>query len=166
VNHNTMIKRLMVIFGTPESHDPEAYLAEIERVLSPYSQTTLHDAADHLLETYRSRVWPTPAQCVKACQDVVEEAASKAPSSHNYRFPSKRGPYSRETLESWRKATEWRASLPDNHPLVRQGADFAKKLPDVSRPAFEKMQRESPNGMHRKAAPLTNISRRMSGETE
>lgn len=164
---NIMLERLLIVYGDPDSHDPKAYMAEVARLMSKYSDTTLHDATDHLLATHRGRMWPTPAQCINACQDVLERDATRQP-TQGHKFPSRRGPYSPETLERWRLAKEWRDSLPPDHPLVKQGNAHEHAMKPVFKALFEAMQRNSPNQhLHGKEpAPLTNISRRMSGDTQ
>ena len=141
---NIMLERLMIVYGDPDSHDPKAYMAEVARLMRKYSDDTLRAATDHLLATHRGRMWPTPAQCINACQDVLEQNASKQP-AQGHKFPSKRGPYSPETLESWRKAKEWRDSLPDDHPLAKQGQAHERAMKPVFKELFEAMQRNSPN---------------------
>lgn len=159
---NVLVKRLFVIYGQPDSHDPKAYIEEVTKLTDKYSNAVLSDAADVVISTHRYKTWPTPAQCVSACKQVIEEQADKVPNGRQYHFPSKRGPYDPVTVATWERATAWRASLPDTHPLVRQSMTVAKWL-DTSKPAFERMQRESPNqGLHR--VRLTERSRRMQGD--
>lgn len=159
---NILVKRLIVIYGEPESIDPKAYLEEIENLTNGYGTDTLTEAANDLLSTHRFKTWPTPAQCVQACHLAAERQATRKPPKQ-YKFPSKRGPYDPVTVENWRKAQEWRNSLPDNHPLVRQGNAFQAAIKPIMRDVFEAMQRNSPNrALH--AKPLTERSRRMQGD--
>ena len=162
---SVLIKRLGVIYGEPDSHDPKAYIAEIERLTKGYGNDIQSDAADHVISTHRYKSWPTPAQCVQACHLMAEEQASRQPSGRSYTWPSKRGPYDPVTLENWRKAKIWRDSLPDTHPLARQGNDHEHKMKPLFKALFEAMQRNSPNReLHSK--PLTKRSRRMMGDDQ
>lgn len=161
---NMLTSRLAVIFGEPDSLDPAAYLAEIERLTSGYGDNVLADAADHVISTHRYRTWPTPAQCVHACHLTAEEHATRQPQrGKQYRFPSKRGPYAPETVAQWERAQAWRNSLPDDHPLARQGDAHNHRMKPLFRALFEAMQRNSRNqDIHRR--PLSQASRRMTGE--
>jgi hypothetical protein len=84
---NRMLARLGVIYGTPESHDPAAYLVEVGKMLAKYSDRTLDAAADLLLSRHRSMRFPTPAQCVGACEDVLEIEAGKQPTETAPKHP-------------------------------------------------------------------------------
>ena len=83
-----MLARLGVIYGQPDSPDPVAYLEEMSRMLSRYSESVLDQAADLVLKTHRGRNWPTPAECIRACEDVLEteraKEARKAGTVENY----------------------------------------------------------------------------------
>jgi len=85
---NRMLARLGVIYGQPDSPDPVAYLEEMSRMLSRYSESVLDQAADLVLKTHRGRNWPTPAECIRACEDVLEtdraKEARKAGTVENY----------------------------------------------------------------------------------
>lgn len=67
-----MLARLGVIYGQPDSPDPVAYLDEMGRMLAKYSENVLDQATDLVLKTHRGRNWPTPAECITACEDVLE----------------------------------------------------------------------------------------------
>lgn len=160
---NVLVKRLIVIYGEPESINPQTYLDEVARLTEKYSNGTLSDAADHLISTHRYKSWPTPAQCIQACQQMVEDQGSRQPTERKYRFPSKMGPYDPITVAQWERAAAWRNSLPDNHPLVRQGIEHAKAVKAMNRDQFIQMQIESANrDLHRRT--LTERSRIMMGD--
>ena len=159
---NLLVKRLMVIYGEPDSINPDAYLAEIESLTSKFGNDVLKEAADDVISTHRFKTWPTPAQCIQACHLVAERQAASKPPKY-YRFPSKMGPYDPVTVENWRKGAEWRASLPNNHWLVRQSVAHEQNVKPIIRDVFEAMQQNSPNtNLHTK--PLIERSRRMQGD--
>lgn len=159
---NSFTKRLMVIFGEPDSIDPKAYLDEIDSLTSGFGADVLKEAGSDILSTHRYKTWPTPAQCIQACQLVAERQATSKPTKHYY-FPSKRGPYDPATVAQWERAQAWRNSLPDTHPLARQGNAHDHRMKPFFKALFEKMQQNSPNQeLHRR--PLTERSRRMMGE--
>lgn len=69
---NRMLTRLGVIYGPPQSADPIAYLDELAKMLAKYSEAVLEQATDMVLRTHRGRHWPTPSECVAACERVLE----------------------------------------------------------------------------------------------
>lgn len=155
---NILTKRLLVIFGEPDSIDPKAYLDEIEELTNGFGDGVLKDAAADVIGNHRFKTWPTPAQCIHACKMAAEREATRQPVKR-YVFPSKRGPYDAATVATWERATAWRNSLPDNHPLVRQGIEHAKAVAAMNREQFIQMQRESANrDLHRRK--ITERSRR------
>jgi hypothetical protein len=155
---NTLTRRLTVIYGEPDSIDPKAYLDEIEHLTEGFSDGVLKDAADDVIGSHRFKTWPTPAQCVNACKMAAERQATRQPVKR-YVFPSKRGPYDAGTVATWERATAWRNSLPETHPLVKQGVAHAKAIAAMNREQFIQMQRESANrDLHRRK--VTERSRR------
>lgn len=73
---NSLLNRLAVIYGAPDSEDPGAYLGEVAKLLSGFSEAELSKAGDALLSSHRGRQWPTPAQCVEACQNAKEAGST------------------------------------------------------------------------------------------
>jgi len=84
---NHLLQRLAVVYGQPDSPDPKAYLAEVAKLMSKYRDSTLDAAADLILKTHRGYRWPTPAQCVTACEDVLAEEAGRQPFSVAPAYP-------------------------------------------------------------------------------
>lgn len=77
-----MIKRLLIVFGKPETADVKAYLEEVAKALTGYSDSVQDEACTEIMKFHKSRVFPTPAQCRKACEEVCEQrgqAAQRAP---------------------------------------------------------------------------------------
>lgn len=67
----TIIDRLVVIWGSPESVDDPAYIAEIDKAVKGTSPALLEMAADWLIKNYRGARFPTPAQIVNALREVT-----------------------------------------------------------------------------------------------
>lgn len=158
-----VIEPMMALFGPVTSSDTDTVLDVYERTLGGYENETLKAAFDKVCETFvpsRRMAWPAPAMIRSACQLICEQKVGNAPEKR-YQFPSKMGPYDPATVAQWERATAWRNSLPDDHPLVRQSTELKRWL-DTSKPAFERMQRESRTGLHR--ARLSERSRRMQGD--
>ena len=73
-----MIKRLLIVFGKPETADVKAYLAEVALVIAGFAEGVQDEACTEIMKHHKSRVFPTPAQCRKACEDVVEQRGQAA----------------------------------------------------------------------------------------
>jgi len=67
---NLMLQRLGVIYGVPESTDPQAFVAEYAHLTRQYVDSELEEAAERLLKTRKYKTWPTVAECVNALEDV------------------------------------------------------------------------------------------------
>jgi hypothetical protein len=74
---NAMLKRLLLIYGTPDAPNPDAWFAEAAKLLGGYTSTEMDAAVEIILKTRRQRSWPTIGDCVAACQEAREEAAPK-----------------------------------------------------------------------------------------
>lgn len=161
-----IIVPMEALFGPMPSSDTDTVLDVYERTLGGYDNETLKAAFDKVCETFipsRRMAWPAPAMIRSSCQNICEQRVGNAPEKR-YQFPSKMGPYDPVTVATWEQATAWRNSLPDDHPLVRQSTELKRWL-DTSKPAFERMQRESRNGgLHRTDGRLSSVSKRMTGD--
>lgn len=107
---NPLLDRLLVVFGPPQSDDPAAYLAEVQKLIKAYSSAELDKAADLLL---RSHKWfPKPADIVVACADAREILTpAKTPDNLNF-----------NTLD-WKKENLDRADRLIQSELGRKAAD-------------------------------------------
>jgi hypothetical protein len=160
-----LIQRFISVYGEPKTPNPEMFLNEFAEAISGWNIQILDKVGSDIIRS--SQFWPKPAEIIERAKLLAAER-SKNGQDVRYRFKSKMGPYDPATVEQWKRAAEWRASLPDDHPLVRQAAPLNRVLMDVSRPAFEKMMRESPNqGLYRiRGGKLTEASRKMAGERD
>lgn len=142
------IRRLMVLYGTPDSPDDAAFLEEYREMLNGTGEHLLKPAGDIIRDTHSRRGWPTPAEVKTVVSKAAALAAprkyetkrddeSDAPSNGRRRMPD-------EEREALMRA--FRASMAEFElkNIVK------RERPDVTRPAFEAMQRNSPNGFHRK----------------
>ncbi len=93
---NSLLNRLAVIYGAPDSEDPGAYLNEVAKLLKGFSEVELLKAGDSLLSAHKGRSWPTPAQCVEACM------ASRGKTVHTPEGP-KYPEWSREAISAANK---------------------------------------------------------------
>lgn len=69
------MKRMILVYGAPDTDDPDAFVGEYIRLLKGYSEDVLDAALDRLLKTRKFRTWPTIADCVSAAED---ESAARA----------------------------------------------------------------------------------------
>lgn len=76
---NTLLDRLMVIFGAPESDDPRLYLDEVGKLLAKYTPEVLDRAADILIRTHKRNSFPKPSDIVTVCEDVLSMKTISAP---------------------------------------------------------------------------------------
>jgi hypothetical protein len=67
---NSMLGRLGVVYGVPDSPNPKEFLNEYSRLLQQYTDSELQGAADQLLAQRKFKTWPTIAECIGACEDV------------------------------------------------------------------------------------------------
>lgn len=158
-----MLERFHTLYGPPQTDNPEAFVEEYRNALANYHDDIVKAATDKIILEQDKPWWPTPGRC----RQVAREVAPKV----NEKWQQLRiAAYQREA----QRQIEHKRALDDDKPepeparvpvdievgmIVQRkiAADYAesieaverKPLPDVSRPAFEKMQRESPNpGLH------------------
>lgn len=72
---NKLVARLCLMFGTPDTPNPQAWFAEMDRLVKSYSDDELNRAADFVLKTYRGKAFPSVAVMLSACEDARHEMA-------------------------------------------------------------------------------------------
>lgn len=128
--------RFRALYGEPNSPDPDLFLDLYEEALGGYSDEILDAAVQVVIAEHDYNTWPKPGTVVKACKNV----APPVKSFDNFKN------YGHVDDSPMVKARV-------NHMVqkflgeMRQSTEAAgpTKTPGVSRPEFEKMQRESPN---------------------
>ena len=80
---SSLLARLCVVYGQPDSPDPAAYLAEISRLIDRgnYTGTELEKAGDRVLANHRGRMFPTPAEIMTACAETRAAKTERVPDS-------------------------------------------------------------------------------------
>ncbi len=143
-NVNTVVlNRLRAVCGEPVTPDPEAFMDEYERALSPFDDRVLERAVDTVLDREEYRTWPMPGAIRNACEKFFEPVPT-LDNSPIYK-PSEDSPVVKARID--RMVKDCLAKIKAKAPAPVRAA-----LPDVSRPAM-------------KARGLTELSRRMSGDT-
>lgn len=74
---NKLVARLCLMFGTPDTPNPQAWFAEMDRLVKSYSDDELNRAADFVLKTYRGKAFPSVAVMLSACEDARQETAPR-----------------------------------------------------------------------------------------
>lgn len=155
-----LIARLTNVFGEPKTEDPAAFVAEYAKALAGYDPAILEAAGDEIIKS--AVYWPRPAEAVQTARRVAAERGAKQTIGAHVPRQTTAEPVQPRDEDS-------RARM---DAMVRELKAFVaahslkppKQVPlaDVSRPAFERMQR-SASGLHR---ALTPRSRAMAGEGE
>ena len=70
-----MLSRFLTLYGEPKTDNLEAFFDEYERALKGTAREILQLAADRVIRAQEFRSWPTPGECVKACQAEAERKA-------------------------------------------------------------------------------------------
>lgn len=163
----TLLRRFATVFGPPNTPEPAAFVAEYRRALSFYDNRpdVLDRVASDLIDGQEMPFWPAVGKVRKHAEKIAgvlysqQHASRRREEDQEVKEPT--GPF----RVSDEKREELNRLVQDAVRKMRGGEVMTKsfELRDVSRPAFERMQRESPNGMHRE---LTSRSRAMAGEGE
>lgn len=150
-----LVDRLVTIYGEPKTDDPVAYINEFEKAVKGFAAEVLQAAGDEVIR--ECKYWPRPAEVVDRANAIclkIEAGKPKPPPEPDMPPPTP------EQIARAREIT--RLALV---AMRKQDAERLPELPPVDRPAFERMQRQSPNWwLHRKAPGLSETSRRMTGE--
>jgi hypothetical protein len=72
---SSLLDRLVVMYGKPETGDVPAYFAELSKMLVKYTDDELDRAGNAIVRTHRGRAFPTPSEIVTACEDVRAASA-------------------------------------------------------------------------------------------
>lgn len=153
-----LMSRLHAVFGEPRTPDPDTFLHEFARAIGGWSDDVLAKAGDEIIRT--CTFWPKPAEVNEAAQRIVSATYKPTPYPAGPELP----PPTPEEAERARKLVEEAAQV-----IIKRGKEAMgiedKPMRDVSRPAFESMQRNSPNeGLHRRK--LSDRSRQMMGDRD
>lgn len=70
---NKLIARLVLMYGSPEVDNPEAWVAEMDRLVKGYAEKELDKAADIVLRSHRGNRFPSVSEMLTACEDAREQ---------------------------------------------------------------------------------------------
>lgn len=70
-----MLARFLTLYGEPKTDNIEAFFDEYERALRGMAREIISAAADRVIKVQDGRWWPTPGECVKACNVEAERIA-------------------------------------------------------------------------------------------
>jgi len=161
-----VLDRLRLLFGPPAriaEDDLPAYLREYRESLAAYSDDILRRGMDWLRDHHKYRSWPTPGEIHAACKRFQPPSSPvESKGWHdNDRLPK---PTEEQKARVQALVDEMNRNLAAK-AMPKPG--HIDRVPlDVSRPSFEKMQREGDPRLHMTPEGLTKLSRRMMGEPE
>lgn len=143
-----------------ESH--AAWLKEMIDIFRGTDSVVLAKAYELIRDEHEERAFPLPATLKR----FIGRAADLAYPDHVAWKPLTGAPHVAPDPESVQRVRALVADLKGKLAMGGKPAVEPEQLPDVSRPAFEKMQRESPNrALHMtEAGFLSDLSKRMSGD--
>lgn len=78
-----MLDRLWNIFGEPKALDLESFANEYVKALHRFDAQQLSEGCDELFRTMKFTKWPTPSECIAACNTAAKAI---------YRMQNKRHP--------------------------------------------------------------------------
>jgi hypothetical protein len=82
------MKRMVLVYGAPDTEEPEAFVAEYVRILKSYPDDILNAALDRLLKTRKFKTWPSIAECVGAAEDeTAARVSANKPKQKPTEFP-------------------------------------------------------------------------------
>ncbi len=99
-----MLSRFLTLYGEPKTDSLEAFFDEYERALRGVAKDVLSAGAYRVIKAQEFRSWPTPGECVKACNAEAERLAIE-----RERFAPKnldRAPWPTPSEESKRRVRE------------------------------------------------------------
>ncbi len=70
---NKLITRLVLMYGSPETENPQAWVAEMDRLVKGYAEKELDKAADIVLRSHRGNRFPSVSEMLQACEDAREQ---------------------------------------------------------------------------------------------
>ncbi len=155
-----VLDRFQKLYGDPKRSDMEAFFEEYEIALMGWNEDVLRRAVDIVVREHEYPSWPMPGAVHKACERV----APTRQVTPNYPDPERVHLTDQQHAAMDEAYAKTRAVL----QKTADGLELGKRpLPDTSRPAFEKMQRESKNPtLHMTPEGLTALSKRITGERE
>ncbi len=74
---SVFITRLITLFGEPKTEHPDAYIREYREALKRFDDAVQKRGSDELIRNHRMRVWPTVAECIRACEEAMPKPPPK-----------------------------------------------------------------------------------------
>ena len=70
-----LLNPMITVFGEPKTDDVAAFLNEYAETLAHFDEDDLMEAKRHIMRTHKVRVWPTPAELLKGCNEAMKRNA-------------------------------------------------------------------------------------------
>jgi len=71
------IRRLLAVYGTPKTDEPEILFDEMSKALSGFRTDILTKGVDRIIKDRSFSTWPTVGEVVKACRDACDEMGDR-----------------------------------------------------------------------------------------
>lgn len=158
------VERLMSHFSKRHADEKaeQIWFDDIVKTLKGYDPRVLDVAADLLIEERTEIRFPLPAEIRQFCSAASKQIYGATPEPRD-KYADLPPPTDEERARVQQIVEDAKRAIMSKALPAEPKAPF----PDVSRPAFEKMQRESPNpGLHMTRQGLTDLSKRITGDRE
>jgi hypothetical protein len=145
--NQTVFRLLHNAYGNVDSEDPEATLDLYEELLSGFEDAILEKATKNLIASNEYKSWPVIGELVKECRRLLPVPIVNTFGEDDPDWQPPTEEQKRRCNELLQKAIRHMQPRRDE-PMANGARELFRR---VSRPEFERMQRESPNqGLHRK----------------
>ncbi len=81
---NRLVQRMCLMFGPPETEQPQDWFAEMDRLLKGYSDRELDKAADIVLRSHKGHRYPSVSEMLSAAADAREGLVERKPAKNEY----------------------------------------------------------------------------------
>ena len=81
---NRLVQRMCLMFGPPETDQPQEWFAEMDRLLKGYSDRELDKAADIVLRTHKGHRYPPVSEMLSAAADARDGLVERRPTKVEY----------------------------------------------------------------------------------
>lgn len=81
---NKLVQRLCLMYGPPDTDNPQEWFAEMDRLLKGYSERELDKGADIVLRTHKGHRYPSVSEMLSAAADAREGLMERQPAKIEY----------------------------------------------------------------------------------
>lgn len=81
---NKLVQRMCLMYGPPETEQPQEWFAEMDRLLKGYGDRELDKAADIVLRTHKGHRYPSVSEMLSAAAEAREGLVERRPAKSEY----------------------------------------------------------------------------------